>query len=60
MGLPFAGFTLSGSTLLIELYKLLYELKLSMGVRSKIYTGGHREVFADLNKQTKLDSLELN
>ena len=30
-----------------------------MGVRSKIYSGGHRETFADLNKQTKLDSLEL-
>ena len=31
-----------------------------MGVCSKIYTGGHRETFADLNKQTKLDSLDID
>ena len=31
-----------------------------MGVRSKIYSGRHRETFVDLNKQTKLDSLDID
>ena len=30
-----------------------------MGVCSKVCSRRHRETFADLNKQTKLDSLEL-
>ena len=31
-----------------------------MGVSSKIYGRRHNETFADLNKQTKLDSLDID